>query len=84
MEIASAFSENVYQADNRAFSAWLQHIAAIDKEEGTVIMVQIENEIGMLEDARDYSQEADKAFRAPVPTELMNYLQKNKRRCIPK
>lgn len=49
LEIASAFSENVYQADNRAFSAWLQHIAAIDKEEGTVIMVQIENEIGMLE-----------------------------------
>ena len=46
--------------------------AAIDKEKGTVIMIQIENEIGMLEDARDYSQEADKAFRAPVPTELMN------------
>ena len=33
----------------------------------------------MLEDARDYSQEADKAFRAPVPTELINYLQKTKR-----
>lgn len=47
-------------------------------------MIQIENEIGMLEDARDYSQEADKAFRAPVPTELMNYLQKNKRHYIPK
>lgn len=83
LEIASAFSENVYQADNRAFSAWLQHIVAIDKEEGTVIMVQIENEIGMLEDARDYSQEADKAFRAPVPTELMNYLQKNKKTLHP-
>ena len=83
LEIASAFSENVYQADNRAFSAWLQHIAAIDKEKGTVIMIQIENEIGMLEDARDYSQEADKAFRAPVPTELMNYLQKNKKTLHP-
>lgn len=47
-------------------------------------MIQIENEIGMLEDARDYSQEADKAFRAPVPTELMNYLQKIKRHYIPK
>ena len=46
-------------------------------------MVQIENEIGMLEDARDYSQEADKAFRAPVPTELMNYLQKNKKTLHP-
>lgn len=46
-------------------------------------MIQIENEIGMLEDARDYSQEADKAFRAPVPTELMNYLQKNKKTLHP-
>ena len=51
LEIASAFSENVFQADNRAFSQWMEHVAAIDKEEGTVIMIQIENEIGMLEDA---------------------------------
>lgn len=35
---------------------------AIDKEEGTVIMIQIENEIGMLEDARDYSKEANALF----------------------
>ena len=62
LEIASAFSENVFQADNRAFSQWMEHVAAIDKEEGTVIMIQIENEIGMLEDARDYSKEANALF----------------------
>ena len=76
LEIASAFSENVFQADNRAFSGWLKHVAAIEKEEGTVIMIQIENEIGMLEDARDYSKEANALFNAPVPAELMSYLQK--------
>lgn len=65
LEIASAFSEAVFEADNRAFSKWMQHIAAADKEEGTVIMIQIENEIGMLENARDYSREANKAFNAP-------------------
>lgn len=64
LEIASAFSENVFQADNRAFCKWLRHVADIDKAVGTVIMVQIENEIGMLEDARDHSPEADKAFNA--------------------
>ena len=53
LEIASSFSENVFQADSRAFSQWMKHIASVDKEEGTVIMIQIENEIGMLEDARD-------------------------------
>lgn len=83
LEIASAFSEAVYEADQRAFSKWMQHIAAADKEEGTVIMIQIENEIGMLEDARDYSREANKAFNAPVPEEFMTYLQKNKRTLHP-
>lgn len=79
LEIASAFSEAVYEADHHAFSQWMQHIATVDKEEGTVIMIQIENEIGMLEDARDYSREANKIFNAPVPAEFMTYLQKNKK-----
>lgn len=83
LEIASAFSATVQDADHRAFSKWMQHIAAADKEEGTVIMIQIENEIGMLEDARDYSREANKAFNAPIPAEFMTYLQKNKKTLHP-
>lgn len=83
LEIASAFFENVYQADHRAFSQWVEHIAAIDKEDGTVIMIQIENEIGMLEDARDHSPEANKAFKAAVPAPLTEYLQKNKKTLHP-
>lgn len=46
-------------------------------------MIQIENEIGMLEDARDYSKEANALFNAPVPAELMSYLQKNKKTLHP-
>lgn len=80
LEIASAFSEEVFKADNRAFSQWMKHIASIDKEEGTVIMIQIENEIGMLESARDHSALASKAFHAPVPEEFVSYLQKNRKR----
>lgn len=83
LEIASAFSEAVYKADQRVFSQWMQHIAMVDKKEGTVIMIQIENEIGMLEDARDYSHEANKAFNAPIPAEFMTYLQKNKKALHP-
>lgn len=78
LEIASSFSENVFQADNRAFAQFMKHIAATDKEH-TVIMMQIENEIGMLEDARDYSKEANERFNAAVPEKLMNYLAKNKK-----
>ncbi len=83
LEIASVFSENVYQADHSAFSHWMEHIAANDKEDGTVIMIQIENEIGMLEDARDYSLEAEKAFHANVPASLTEYLQKNRKKLHP-
>jgi hypothetical protein len=78
LEIASALSENVYQADSRAFTKLMKHIAGIDKGIGTVIMIQIENEIGMLGNARDYSDIANKAFNSEVPTTLIKYLQKNK------
>lgn len=78
LEIASAFSENVFNADNAAFKAWLGHMADTDRDHGTVIMVQIENEIGMLEDARDHSKVADRYFKTPVPEELMSYLQVHK------
>ena len=46
-------------------------------------MIQLENEIGMLEDARDYSKEANEQFNAPVPTALTDYLQKNKKTLHP-
>ena len=83
LEIASSFSDNVFAADNKAFTTWLSHVAEIDKDHGTVIMVQIENEIGMLEDARDHSAVADRHFNAPVPQELMSYLKKNRKTLHP-
>lgn len=83
LEIASLFSEEVYRADNRAFSEWLKHVAEIDKNEGTVIMIQIENEIGMLESARDHSQAANELFKANVPSEFMEYIQQNKKELHP-
>ena len=83
LEIASSFSENVFQADNKAFTTWLRHVAEEDKGYGTVIMVQIENEIGMLEDARDHSEIADRHFNSPVPEELVSFLKKNRNELHP-
>lgn len=77
LEIASAFSRNVLEADNRAFAALMERIKATDAD-GTVVMVQIENEIGMLEDARDHSPLADEAYNRGVPQVLADYLKKNK------
>ena len=79
LEIASAFSENVFEADNRAFTQLMRHISAVDSHDNTVIMVQVENEIGMLEDARDHSPAADKAYRSSVPGELLSALKLEKK-----
>lgn len=83
LEIASSFSQNVYEADNRAFSQLMKHIATVDEKDNTVIMMQIENEIGMLEDARDYSKEANLLFEKQVPEALIKYLTKNKKQLHP-
>ena len=63
MEIASCFSDNVLQADLKAFSALMRHIREKDPRREVVIMMQIENEIGMLESARDHSPLAEKAYK---------------------
>ena len=63
LEIASCFSDNVLQADLKAFSALMQRIAEKDPQREVVIMMQIENEIGMLESARDHSPLAEKAYK---------------------
>ena len=71
LEIASCFSNNVLQADLKAFSALMQHIAEKDPQREVVIMMQIENEIGMLESARDHSPLAEKAYKQLVPQTLL-------------
>ena len=75
MEIASAFSKNVLEADRRAFSKLMEYIKEKDEQQSTVIMVQVENEIGMLESARDYSYGATRLYSSAVPKELLSYLE---------
>ena len=74
LEIASAFSENVFQADNKAFGQLVSHISQTGSD--VVSMIQVENEIGMLESPRDHSPLAEQAYRKGVPAELIAYLRK--------
>lgn len=82
-EILSSFSENVLQADKNAFEKLMQFIKDFDSQARTVIMVQVENEIGMLPSARDHQTLANEAFKKPVPVKLMNYLQQNRDNLVP-
>ncbi|WP_300791277.1 DUF5597 domain-containing protein [uncultured Bacteroides sp.] len=77
LEIASPFSENVFKADSKAFVKLMNHIKDFDSKENTVIMIQVENEIGMLESARDHSKTANKLFDSAIPDKLKQYLKRN-------
>ena len=73
-EILTPFSRANLEADKKAFTELMEFIREKDQEQHTVIMVQVENEIGMLPDARDYHPQANEAFNQQVPDELISFL----------
>ena len=82
-EILTAFDNTNRTADARAFAALMKHIRSVDEREQTVVLVQVENEIGMIPDARDYSESANESFIAPVPAKLLSYLKEHKENLNP-
>ncbi|RDW57481.1 hypothetical protein BP6252_13741 [Coleophoma cylindrospora] len=80
MQVADAisiFHDEAAQADARAFARLMQHLKEFDQNHYTVIMVQVENEVGILGDSRDASPGANSRFESPVPQKLIDFLKKN-------
>ncbi|HEX5183035.1 MAG TPA: DUF5597 domain-containing protein [Allosphingosinicella sp.] len=73
-EILSPLVPANVAADARAFAALMAHLKAVDGDRHTVILVQVENEMGMLPTARDRSPAADAAFAGSVPHALTDWL----------
>lgn len=73
VEEASSLSQNVLEADKKAFCKVIEYLRDNDKSQ-TVIMVQVENEIGMIDVPRDYSEDANKLYHSRVPESLVKYL----------
>lgn len=67
----SLFCDETREADARAFAALMAYLREADGEKGTVIAVQVENEVGEMAAAREHSTAADAAFAAEVPAELL-------------
>ena len=63
-------------ADKRAYVAMMTHLRQVDEANRTVIMMQVENESGLLGSVRDYSAEATRLFNGPVPAPLVTALKK--------
>ena len=78
LNVLSTFGAATRDADARAFAALMHHIREVDGRDHTVLMIQVENEVGVLGDSRDHSPAANEAFAQAVPKELMDYLQQHK------
>ncbi len=83
VEILSPLGKESMQVDARAFAAVMRHIREVDGEAHTVLMMQVENEVGIVGDSRDRSTAADRAFDGQVPKELMTYLQQQRDTLLP-
>ena len=74
MEMLSAFDPHILAADARAFAALMAHLREVDGARRTVLMVQVENEMGMIPSAREHGPAADAVFAGPVPRALTDWL----------
>ena len=83
IELLSPFSDASRDADARGFAALMRHVKEVDGRQHTVIMIQVENEIGTPDGSRDRSPIADRAYAEQAPKELMDYLQQHKEALIP-
>ena len=83
VEILSPLCAATAEADARAFAALMHHIREVDGTEHTVLMIQVENEVGVLGDTRDRSEAANQAFAGAVPPQLTAYLAAHREELVP-
>lgn len=72
----SCFCNAGRDADAKAFAALMKHIKKTDKRK-TVIMMQVENEVGVLGSRRDFCPISTAKFEGKVDAELIEYLKNN-------
>ncbi len=65
-------SEETMKADRKAFVALMDHIRKVDTAQRTVIMMQVENEVGTYGFVRDFGPRAQAAFEQNVPQAVLD------------
>jgi hypothetical protein len=77
IEILSPLDPNALAADTRADVKFMEHLRAADPQR-TCVMIQMQNEVGVLGDSRDRGDTANAAFASQVPPELMAHIARNR------
>ena len=79
----SPHCEATLERDKKAFQKLMEFLKVYDEKERTVLAVQIENEMGCAGTDRDYSKEAERDYRKPLPEALKNvYLEDDGRELL--
>ena len=76
IRVLSPHSRATLEADKKAYTTMMKHLREMDETDRTVIMMQVENEPGLLGSPRDYSPESNKLFGGAVPEKLVTALKK--------
>ncbi|RZI98260.1 MAG: beta-galactosidase, partial [Rubrivivax sp.] len=67
----SPLGEETLKADRKAFTALMAHLKKIDEKQRTVLMVQVENEVGTFGLVRDFGKRAQALFEQDVPPAVL-------------
>jgi uncharacterized protein DUF5597/glycosyl hydrolase family 35 len=76
IDVLSANSRSNLDADKTAFVALMRHLKALDSTDHTVLLVQVENESGIIGSVRDFSPAANTQFAGQVPQDLLKFFHK--------
>lgn len=71
IDVLCASSRSNIEADKSAFVALMRHLKELDGTEHTVLLVQVENESGIVGSPRDFSPESNKEFARQVPADML-------------
>jgi hypothetical protein len=76
IDVLSALSRNNLEADKSAFATLMRHLKSIDGDQHTILLIQVENESGIVGSVRDFSPEANRELAGQVPSDLLAAAQK--------
>jgi hypothetical protein len=74
MEIISPLCTEAMNADAAAWADFMRFLRNYDSTHQTVLMVQVENETGLIPGGREYSHLAQAAWQQPVPAEVLTLI----------
>lgn len=83
LPILTTLGDKTCKADAKAFAAMMAHLKKVDAQQQTVVMIQMENEVGLHGHPRDYCPLADAAYKGQVPQALTDWLTAHREQLLP-